>query len=144
MTQAWRITFAYEGDKFTLKSTRKVSQRVPPTQVRGEIHIGDFVELRGANRQVLYCRCITELIPNSMEFPTGDKAHPLRRASVLRRGEIDMLVPALPEGGSVAIVTSRPKNNMQNAPQHGVSNSAAMPQSEDLICVELPTEGEVK
>lgn len=139
MTHAWRLTFAYDGDKFTLKSTNKLAKRVPPSQERSPRNVGHFIELRSANRHVLYCRCITELIPDTVEFPTGDPARPLARAAVHRRGEVALLVPALAEGRSVAIVAAGRKPAAAAA-----TGTAGSVTPQDLISVDLPFEGDAK
>jgi hypothetical protein len=138
MTHAWRLTFSYDGDEFTLKSTRRLAKRVPPTQVARANHVGRFVELRDPHRKVLYRRSIAELIPDTVEYPTGDPARPLGRVPAPRRGEVVLLVPALPEGRSVAIVV---------AGRSGPAGKQAATQAStprDLIAVELPREGEEK
>jgi hypothetical protein len=140
MSQAWRLTFAYDGDKFTLKSTRKLVKRVPPSQAHDTGHAGRFVELRGPNRQILYRRAITELIPDTVEYPTGDPAQPLGRVAAPRRGEVAILVPAPPEGHSVAIVVGRPGRAGKRTKQSGAETSGPR----DLIAVDLPREGDKK
>lgn len=141
MTHAWRLTFAYDGDTFTLKSTRRLVKRVPPSQPLASDHVGRFMELRDPKRKILYRRSITELIPDTVEFPTGDPDQPLGRVPARRRGEVALLVPALPEGRSVAIVAVGRKGP---AGKHAAQGSAEGGAALDLIAVELPREGEEK
>lgn len=141
MGHAWRLTFAYDGDDFTLKSARRLAKRVPPGQLHNGDHAGRFVELRGPNRQTLYRRAITELIPDTVEYPTGDPTQPLGRVPAPRRGEVAILVPDLPEGSSVAIVAvGRPRRADKGTMRGGAETR--VPQ--DLIAVDLPREGDPK
>jgi len=66
MRYAWRLTFAYDGDDFTLKSVRKLAKRVPPGQPHNADHVGRFVELLGPDRQILDRRAFSELIPDTV------------------------------------------------------------------------------
>lgn len=141
MGHSWRLTFAYDGDDFTLKSARKLAKRVPPGQPHNGDRGGRYVELRGPDRQILYRRAITELIPDTVEYPTGDPNRPLGRAPAPRRGEVAILVPDLPGGGSVAIVAvGRSGRAAEGATQGGAEARAPV----DLIVVDLPREGEEK
>ncbi len=141
MPQAWRLTFAYDGDDFKLKSARKLIKRLPPGEVAEKAHIGRYVELRGANRQVLYRRSITELLPATVEYRTGDPTRPLARVPAKRRGEIAVLVPAMAEGLKVALVAvgqGRPKTaHAAQAMQSGAAEEGIL----DLVNVDLPREG---
>lgn len=139
MTHAWRLTFAYDGDQFTLKSTRKLAKRVAHGEPARTDRAGRFIELRGVNGQVLYRRSIAALIPDSVEFPTGDPARPFDHAPAPGRGEVAILVPALPEGRSVAIVA------IPSGPAaKGKQGSAESRVPRDLVTVDLPHEGDAK
>jgi hypothetical protein len=139
MAQAWRLTFAYEGDEFTLVSLRKLVKRVPPGQQIEPDRSGRFVELRGANNEVLYRRSVDHIIPDTVEYPTGDPAQPLGRVAAPRHGEVAILVPAEPEGRSVAVVAvGRPPGMGERKTQ----KSAVADGPRDLIAVELPLVGE--
>ena len=141
MGHAWRLTFAYDGDDFSLKSARKLAKRVPPGQTPNADHVGRYVELRGPDRQILYRRAITELIPDSVEYPTGDPTRPLGRVPAPRHGEVAILVPDLPAGGTVAIVAvGHPGRAVKDTTQRGAESRAPI----DLIVVDLPREGDEK
>jgi hypothetical protein len=133
---AWRLTFAYEGETFTLKSTRRLAKRVPPGQPASGGHAGRFLELRDAGRKVLYRRSIGELLSETIEYRTGDPAHPLRRARAPRHGEVSVLVPDLPGGASVAIVAAAAPASMAQAP--GDPAAARAVAARDLVSVDLP------
>jgi len=135
--QAWRLIFAYEGGEFTLRSTQKLVKRVAPAEPPGPHAIGRFVELRGPDKEVLYRRAVGQLIPDTVEYPTGDPAQPLGRVAAPRRGEVVILVPADPEARSVAIVdVGRPSGAGKRKTQK--SDEAGRPR--DLIAVDLPRE----
>jgi hypothetical protein len=141
MAHAWRLTFAYDGDEFTLKSARRLVKRVPPSQAIQTKNVGRFIELRDPNRKAIYRRSITELIPDTVEYPTGDPARPLGRVQAPRRGEVSLLVPALPEGRSVAIVVA---GRLSSAGERATQASIEVTSPRDLIAVDLPREGEVR
>lgn len=137
---AWRLTFAYEGESFTLTSTRRLAKRIPPGQRATTGHSGRFLELRDANRKVLYRRSIGELVSETVEYRTGDSAHPLRRARAPKHGEVSVLVPDLPDGAAVAIVAAgaaRPDGT-----GNGARADAQGVEERDLVCVDLPARGE--
>ena len=139
---AWRLTFAYDGDKFTLKSTRRLAKRVPPGQPLDTNRAGRFIELRSPERQILYRRAITELLADTIEYPTGNPDQPLGRAPAPRRGEIALLVPDLPDSDSVAIVDAvRAGGTGRRTRQRGAEDSESTIAPRDLIAVELPREG---
>ena len=52
MTDAWRLTFAYHGDDFTLKSVRRLTKRIPRSQPIDGNHSACDVELRGSTSTV--------------------------------------------------------------------------------------------
>lgn len=134
---AWRLTFAYDGETFTLTSTRRLTKRIPPGQGATTGHAGRFLELRDANRKVLYRRSIGELISETVEYRTGDPAHPLRRARAPKHGEVSVLVPELPDGAAVAIVAATA------APPTGAAQpDVQAAQQRDLVCVDLPARGD--
>lgn len=137
--QAWRLVFAYDGEEFTLSSTQRLRKRVPPGQEPGPRRRGRFVELRGADKNVLYQRAVDHLIPDTVEYPTGDPAQPLGRVAAPRPGEVVILVPAEPEARSVAIVAvDRPTS----AGKRKTAKSDEAGQPRDLIAVDLPREGQ--
>ena len=138
MTHAWRLTFAYDGDSFTLKSTLKLEKRVPAGQAADAKHSGKYVELRSAQRKVIYRRRISELLPDTVEYPTGDPEKPFGRAA-RKSGEVSILVPALAEGQTVAIVAAgRPLSDATR--KQGAEAEAAIVR--DLISVDLPRDAE--
>lgn len=144
MDHAWRLTFAFDGDKFSLKSSQRILKRIQRGQSRDDMaasKAGRFVEVRGANREVLYRRAVTELLSPTVEYPTGDPARPLGRAAAPRRGSVSILVPAHADGRSVAIVdTGREKHEGSTKPRTDTpSTSVAAPR--DLIVIDLPSEG---
>lgn len=144
MSHAWRLTFTYDGDEFSLKSSRRILKRIPRGQSKDDMaasRTGRYVELRGANKEVLYRRAVTELLSPTVEFPTGDPARPLGRATAPRRGSVSILVPAEPEGRSVAIVEAgRGKPASSEKSQTG-ARSTSVDAPRDLIAVDLPGEG---
>ena len=133
---AWRLTFAYDGDDFTLKSIRRLTKRVPPSQPVNSKSRGLCVELRDERKQVLYRRSIAQLMPATVEFPTGDPKAPLRRVAAPRTGEVAILVPAKPAGRHVALVGPLP--GRQRDTEAAIAKETSGPR--DLISVDLPLE----
>ena len=142
MTHAWRLTFGYDGDDYALISARRLVKRIPPGQAARPDDMGRYIELRDPHRKVLYRRHISELTPETLEYPTGDPARPLGRVTARRGREVALLVPALPEGRTVAIVAAsgRRKTDSRSAAQ-GESGAGSV---RELIAVDLPREGEEK
>lgn len=140
MTDAWRLTFAYDGDDFTLKSIRRLTKRVPPGQPVAAQSRGMCVELRDGQSRVLYRRSIAQLLPATMEYPTGDPKRPLARVNAPGAGEVALLVPADPRGRHVAVAGPR-LGRLGAADTAKFADEASGPR--DLISVELPlSEGE--
>lgn len=145
MDEAYRITLDYDGDRFTLKSMRKLAMRVPPAQ-RGDRRIGRFVELRGAKDEPLYRRQIGQLIPETVEFPTGDPKRPFGRTTPPARRLVTVLVPAHERALTLAIVDARGSR----AGKAGKTGKAAKTKRaaageggpRDLFTVKLPRAGE--
>src|SRR5690606_14399504 len=115
--------------------------RVPPGQPLTE-RSGRFIEVRGANRQVLYRRAITELLPENIEYRTGNPEQPLGRTPAPRRGEISLLVPDLADGRSAALVVTTRTGPDGERPRTGASQDIARStRSRDLITIDLPRNG---
>jgi len=138
MDQAYRITFEVDGDRLTLKAVRKLTMRVPPddrSARSGDDMPGRFIELRGGKGEPLYRREVGNLIARHIEFPTGDPAQPFGRGPAPGRSRlVSVLVPAEPDGRSVAVVESRLR-----AERAGRKRAA---RRRDLISVDLPRDGE--
>ncbi len=110
MTQALRLTFEYDSQEMKLKSVRRLEMRVPAGQSARDMArplAGHFVEVRAETGAALYRRSISGLMPDMVEYPTGNPARPFGRAVAIRKRSISVLVPALEQGRSVAIVKSR-------------------------------------
>jgi hypothetical protein len=137
--QAWRLIFDYEGDEFSFRSAQRLAKRVPRGQHPDPQRNGRFVELRGPDREVLYRRAVDQLIPDTVEYPTGDPAQPLGRVAGPRHGEVIILVPDEPAARSVAIVAVSPRTTggKRKTPR---TDQAGSPR--DLIAVDLPREGQ--
>jgi len=136
MTDAWRLTFAYHGDDFTLKSVSRVTKRIPRSQYIDGNHSACDVELRGEGNEVLYRRTIAHLIPDTVEYPTGDPARPFGRVAAPLAGEVAVLVPAARDGRYVALVGTRRRVIPTGEPNALWTAQANRPP--DLIVVELP------
>jgi hypothetical protein len=110
MPRALRLTFEFDSQEMTLKSVRRLEMRVPPGQSARDMArplAGHFVEVRAETGAALYRRSISGLIPDMVEYRTGDPARPFGRAVAIRKRSMSVLVPALEKGRSVAIVQSR-------------------------------------
>lgn len=134
--RAWRLVFAYEGDDITLQSAQRLRKRVPPGQELALAPTGRLVELRGPDREVLYRRAVDHLLPDTVEYPTGDPAQPFGRVARPHRGEAIVLVPDEPGARSVAIVAAEPPTGSRKS-----ARSAQANRPRDLIAVDLPREG---
>lgn len=147
MAHAWRLTFAYDGDRFSLKSKRKLEKRVARGQsgeAMARTRAGCFIEVRGGNDEILYRRAITELLSDTVEHPTGDPARPLGRVAAPRRGEVSVLVPDLSGGRTVAIVAVGRRAFASDEQRSAASPGAEGIAARDLITVELPREEDAK
>lgn len=138
MNHAWRLTFGYDGDAYTLVSMRRLLKRVPAGP---PVHAGAVrraIELRDAEQKVLYRRDICALVADTVEYPTGDPSRPLSRVALRRRREVSLLVPDLPQGHSVAIVAAAAASA---GPPQAAAGAAKRTgdAARDLIAVELPT-----
>ncbi|MFA7441279.1 MAG: hypothetical protein WCZ66_09980 [Sphingomonadaceae bacterium] len=132
MKHAFRITFEYDGEKFALKSTRRVTMRVPRGQSPAEIGrdlTGRFVELRGARDELLYRRTVAGLMEPKVEYPTGDPARPFGHAKPPKGMIASVLVPARDGARKVAVVETKGRE---------AGKSEAKTTSRDLFIVDLP------
>ena len=136
MTDAWRLTFSYEDDDFTLKSMRKLTKRVPPSHPIDAPYPAWCVELRDGKQQVLYRRRIAQLVPNTVEYPTGDPSQPLGHVAAPRAGEFAILVPAHPHGRHVVVVGTPRNTRMGGDSEAFRAEQPGGPR--DLTSVELP------
>jgi hypothetical protein len=110
MTYAYRVTLEYDGERFALKSMRRLAMRAPRGQSAREIGrsvTGRFVELRSPGGEVLYRRGIDQLIPATVEYPTGDPSRPFGRVKAPRRTTLSLVVPARDGALTMAIVEVR-------------------------------------
>ena len=141
MEHVWRLIFSLDGDKFTIKSMRKLVKRAPRGQPLTAVPAGRFIEVRGKDQRALYRRNIGEILAATVEYPTGDPARPLGRVPAPHQREVVILVPAPEEGHSAAIVVAtQPGQSDKNPKQASVDAGAVR----DLIVVELPREGAEK
>lgn len=139
MDEAFRVTFEMGRDGLALRSVRRLAMRAPAGARGGRAENaspGRFVELRDARGAALYRRHIDHIIPDSMEFPTGDPERPLARGRPPTRACIlPILVPATKGARSLAVVeVSRPR-------ARGTAKQAAPLRPRDLVSVELPRDG---
>jgi len=139
MDEAFRVTFELGRDGLALRSVRRLAMRAPAgvrSDGRDAESPGRFVELRDARGAALYRRHIDHIIPDAMEFPTGDPERPLARGRPLTRTCIlPILVPAAKEARSLAVVeVSRPRTR-------GAAKQGAPLRPRDLVSVELPRDG---
>lgn len=139
-SEAFRLTFEYDGkEKLTLKSIRRLAMRVPPGQSQDEMladQIGRFVELRGDKGYALYRRQITDLIPQTVEYPTGDPERPFGRVPNRVKGIVSVLVPAIKGARSVGLVETMGPSDER------VARGRA--RRRDMIAVDLPRDEEMR
>jgi len=110
MPDALRVTFDYDGERIEVRSIRRIAMRVPPMSRSASSDVmGQAVELRAGDGEVLYRRA-GQVIPRTVEYPTGDADRPLDRVLAPRRGVASVLVPVDERARSVAVVEgSRPR-----------------------------------
>jgi hypothetical protein len=131
MHDAWRLTFVYDGEDYRLRSIRRLEKRIPRAVGEGA-GPRRSVELRGREKAVLFRRGIDHLVPETVEYPTGDPARPLGRVPVTGPRQVSVVVPDLPEAASVANVEhERPAEGRKRA-------RAAEGERRDLLVVDLP------
>ncbi len=134
MHEAWRLNLTYDGEEWRLRSLRRLDKRLPSGQAREAAdRFGRTVELRGKGKEVLFRRAIDHLLPETVEYPTGDPARPLGRVPVTGRREVSVLVPHLPSALSVAVVErSRGAKTARSRARTGE------PERRDVLVVDLP------
>lgn len=127
MTEALRVTFEYEDGEVRVRSVRRIAMRVPPaSKDRRATAEGQAVELRGAKGDVLYRRA-AEVIPTTVEYPTGNADQPLGRVAAPKRGTASVLVPVDGRARTVAVVQARARRE----------DAAAAAAAADLVTVDL-------
>jgi hypothetical protein len=138
MDEAYRVTFEVGRDGMTLRSLRRLAMRAPagePTREGQADTPGRFVELRDARGTALYRRHIDHIIPDTMEFPTGDPQRPLGRGRPMQRPCIlPVLVPAAKDARSVAVVEVAVRRPRAADAKKG--RAAIGPR--DLVSIDLP------
>ena len=108
---AWRLTFAYDGDRVELVSHQWIDMRAPagldaPADVDRP---GFFVEMRDAADRVVYQAAMHPPIQRDIEVFSPDPAESIRRVPVEQpRGTFQVVVPDLPEGETVLLRGSEP------------------------------------
>jgi hypothetical protein len=131
MSEALRVTFEYDEDRIEVRSIRRIAMRVPPgSRPRRTGGAGQAVELRSAEGEVLYRRA-GEVIPRTIEYPTGDADRPFGRVPAPRRGVASVLVPVDERARSVAIVETRRLH------AEGDEERRAEAAASDLVTVDL-------
>jgi hypothetical protein len=138
MDEAFRVTFEVGRDGMTLRSLRRLAMRAPAGEPQGDGPVdtpGRFVELRDADGAALYRRHIDHIIPDTMEFPSGDPQRPLSRGRPTQRPCIlPVLVPVATGARSVAVVevlARRPS-------AAGAKNENPAMRPRDIVSIDLP------
>jgi hypothetical protein len=117
---ALRLTFAYEGDRVSLESRQEVDM-VPlpsdtdvPEDAEGArvAQIGVRLALVDPEGRILYERVTRDLIPDSIEVPTGDPERPLSRQTIGQtRGTFEIVIPLL-EGAHELVLYRGPPEEL--------------------------------
>ena len=102
----WRLTYAYQEDNIRLLSALRVQMVAPgstgaaPTQGQ----TGNWLEVRGAQDELLHHRALPELIQHDREVFTNEPGRSMHRVPVKRvQGEFEVLVPEMPGGESITV-----------------------------------------
>ncbi len=141
MDEAFRVTFEVGRDGMTLRSLRRLAMRAPAGDPEREGQAetpGRFVELRDARGTALYRRHIDHIIPDTMEFPTGDPQRPLSHGRPMQRPCIlPVLVPVSKDARSVAVVEVA----MRRPRATGAKKESAAIRPRDIVSIDLPRDG---
>ena len=101
-----RVTFAYDGDKLTVASVKRVAMRAPApaTPPPHEGQTGYWLEVCDAQGMLLYHRPLHDPIRQDIEA-FGDKpGDPIHRVPVQHpKGEFEVLIPDLPRASDFVL-----------------------------------------
>ena len=123
--RAIRLTFDVEGGKAKLRSTQRLTMRVPPEQRIRDMGEGSgvWIELRDADGRPLYRRVVDSgPFESDAEIVTGDPDQPLARRRIEgRRSVFIAVVPDEPRAASVHILRREPGGKKKPEEVAGVS-----------------------
>jgi hypothetical protein len=108
---ALRLTFAYEGNAVTLKSTRTIEMKVPPSHATEgyDGQAGFWVEVRDASDKTVYRRILHSPMSGWHEVHSPE-GYPTHVPAARRSGEFEVVVPAAGPGASVVLFGSQQPN----------------------------------
>ncbi len=104
-----RLRFEYESTNVRLVFARKVEMITPPPAETaiGDSHSGSWFELRDGNGKVLYQRAMHNPIRVEHEIFSEDSKPAIQRVPAEKtKGVFEVLVPDLPEGATVRVMSS--------------------------------------
>jgi hypothetical protein len=104
-----RLMFAYDGLKVTLQSRQQVAMLAPASHRVDEYenHSGTWIEVRDAEQRVLYRRVLHDIMPSTLEAPSGDPERTFTRVPIKdNRGVFSVVVPDLAQGRTLLLLAS--------------------------------------
>lgn len=103
---AWRVTFAYDGDRVRIAGRQRVATVPPPDDADaiGEGAAGFWVELRDRDGRRLYAQVIANPLPDEPEVFSSDPGERLHRVhAAAASGAFQVLVPDHPDGHEIVL-----------------------------------------
>lgn len=151
MTSSWRLTLARQGDSFAVQSVERIPGRTAGGEwldperhraaARGAPAFGRFVELRDAGGRMIYRRAITQTLPDTLEYPTGNADRPFGRIPMPEGRLLFLRVPADDRAASLAVTeTALPPP----AARRRAGPPVAAPETRTLLTVDLTSGREDK
>ncbi len=117
MDQAYRVTLEYCASSCTVKSVSRLNMRISGGEFFSEkTHkdekkqrkVGQFVEVYGHKKTLLYRRFINNIVPKSIGTPSADADKPYARAPLGKmHGITSILVPCIECAQQIVIVEAK-------------------------------------
>lgn len=108
---AIRLTFDYSGTDVRLVESQRVEMIAPPAErtILGERQVGSWIEIRDAEKRVLYQQALHRPIRFDVEVAEASETrkmqwHPLPH----RKGTFEVVVPDIAEAESIILYSSPP------------------------------------
>lgn len=103
---AWRVTFAYDGDRVRVIAKQRIETLPPPddSDAIADDAAGYWVEVRDAHGQSLYRQVLANPLNDQLEVFSPDPSQPLHRINAPQpSGVFQVLVPDNPGGHDIVL-----------------------------------------
>ena len=103
---AWRVTFAYDGDRVRVIGKQRVDTVPPPddSDAIADAAAGYWVEVRDARGQSLYRQVLANPLNDQLEVFSADPSQPLHRIGAPQPSAVfQVLVPDDQEGHDIVL-----------------------------------------